>query len=274
MPTTTAGLSVGSCRGPKVSKRSHVSRSSDSPRPRSNSGEANSAALTSALASTASVSRVRRPIVTECRPPRSVHPDQAADRGTGSGLGLWINTEDDAGCPEGCDIGAARRQRMAGAGEVVEAPLELPAVELDLLAFAGVVEPFHCERAAAFRLEDRRGAVDDRLRERRIVRADAAHDGGCDLAGLPRRRLGVSRVAIDDVVLEVGTVDLALAGADREATAAADRLAAARFQIAQHQHTVGTELDDLSRRDIVHHLGAGDLTLNLFDQGDGRGCEN
>src|SRR3569833_2040443 len=245
MPTTTAGLSVGSCRGPKVSKRSHVSTSSESPRPRSNRGEANRAALTSAITSTATVSRVRRPIVTDCRRPRSIHPDQAADRGTVSGLGLRSNAEDDAGCSEGRDIRAARRQRMAGAGEVVEASLELPAVELDLLAFAGLVEPFHRERAAAFRLEDRRGAIDDRLRKRRIVLTDAAHDGGCDLAGLARRRLGMAGVAIDHVVLEVGAVDLALAGANRHAAAAADRLAAARFQIAQHEHAVRAELDDL-----------------------------
>ena len=109
-------------------------------------------------------------------------------------------------------IGAAGRERLAGAGKIVERALELVAGEIELLALALLVEPFEHQRAAPLGFDKRRGAVKRQLRagwRGAFCPRCGRHVAG-DVAGFPRRRVRLGRVAIRPCRLDLGEVDLAL----------------------------------------------------------------
>src|SRR5437762_11133144 len=155
MATTTAGEAAGSCRLPNTCQRSAVRISIDRPWIRSNAGETETAAQTSTIDAIAIASRVVRPmlkIASPARPlfqPKLLQAYQASDDRCRAGFGLRIDAEHNLRGSEGRSIRSTGRERAIGAGEIVEAALELGTGDLDLLTRAPDVEPFDPQRAAA-----------------------------------------------------------------------------------------------------------------------------
>src|SRR6266536_1944584 len=190
MAMTTAGEAAGSCLRPNTSQRSAVSMSTERPWIGRSGGETETAAQISAMAATAIMSRVVRPIFKMNGPPSLIHAQQAADDRRRTGLGLRIDPEHDLRRFERGRIEAAGSQRDVLAGEIEEPPLELRAAQIDLLTLAEDVDTPHGQRAASLGLDERRGAVQCELRLRQrsnLALVDAAQHGGGDAAGCLRR---------------------------------------------------------------------------------------
>ena len=93
--TTIAGEAAGSCLRPNISHRSAVRISRESPWIGLTTGETKAAAQTSAITTTASVSRVVRPSFKMRGPTTLFHAQQTADDRRRAGLGLRVDLEYD-----------------------------------------------------------------------------------------------------------------------------------------------------------------------------------
>lgn len=92
----------------------------------------------------------------------------------------------------------------------------------------------------------------------------AANDQARRIIGLPRGMQHLARLAVDLGPLDPSGERLAFVDADPH-RAAADHLAPARIQIAQHDRIPGAEPDDPAGLHIVHEFDAGRRAGDLLD---------